>query len=358
MLAAVAFGLGFQWPNTANISGYTRELLVRFVERGLGHYRIQKEDELFFVEAEAAQRIESPAAILRLDPRIRQNGLVTRVGRRRLAAGVVVLGIAPAEWNAMRAGSPGIGEETAALIGAGVAERLKFTAGDSVQVLIILNDRPLVRTIQPAIVSGYGYATEQQILLPLGDFQNLLGKKNQVTELAVLLRGDLLPGDPLTQPGPPYVLRPWWETVDFARQAIEGNRVLAFISSLMTLTGISIPLVALLFMAVFQDREHIALLSSLGFSRGRVFFVYFLRAAFIAIIGCATGALLGYGLIRYFAYEPIYETAGFVIRPSLSPGDLYTSLAVVFSVTILSGVFPAIRAARLDPVVIFRGLRD
>lgn len=358
MVAAVAFGLAFQWPNQANISGYSREMMTRFVERGLGHYRLFHKEEKFFRIDSAREALAPAPGVVRIDPRVRLNGLVTRVARRRTAAGVVFLGIDAEEWRAMQSGiaaSPDAAPR--ALVGSELAKRLDFKKGDRVQILFMVDGRPLLRTIRPVVVSGYGYVTEQQIILRLDDVQRWIGRSGRASEIAVLQTRPPAPGEAVFQPKAPYRTRAWWRTVDFARQAIAGNTVLALITAAMTLIGISIPLLALLYMSVVQDREHIALMASMGFSRARLFFVYFLRSSFIALLGCGGGAAIGYGLIRYFMAHPIYSTAGFVIRPELNTNDLLLSLGVVFGVTLLSGLFPALRAAALDPVVILRGTR-
>lgn len=387
MVTAVAFGLGFQWPNMANISGYSREMMTRFVEKGLGHYRLFHETETFFDAATAREQLRAVRNLDRVDPRIRRNGLITRVGRRNTASGVVVLGIDKAEWTAIRPGvlaaatiqnqrenandatGPGAGANDAAgrkqparepdaMIGSQLADMIDFKEGDALKILVMRGERPFLRTIRPTVVSEYGYVTERQILLPLADLQKMLRVPGRITELAVLSTPAPMPGDVLFTPDRPYTLRPWWRTIDFARRAIEGNQVLALIASLMTLTGVSIPLLALLYLAVLQDREHVALLSSLGFSRLRLFFIYFMRSTFIALLGCAGGAGIGYASIRYFDENPIYATDAFVIRPVVSFEDLSLSLGVVFGVTLLSGIYPAWRAARLDPVLIFRGIKE
>ena len=39
-MAAVAFGVGFQIPNSANLAGYSRELLSQGMQRATGHVTI------------------------------------------------------------------------------------------------------------------------------------------------------------------------------------------------------------------------------------------------------------------------------------------------------------------------------
>jgi len=68
LVAAVAAGVGFQVPNTANILGYEAEMLEQGVRSGFGDVRIHPR---------RGRRIEQPALDL---SRTRQTGAVSEVG--------------------------------------------------------------------------------------------------------------------------------------------------------------------------------------------------------------------------------------------------------------------------------------
>jgi ABC-type lipoprotein release transport system permease subunit len=64
----------------------------------------------------------------------------------------------------------------------------------------------------------------------------------------------------------------------------------------------------------------------------------------------------GYGLILYFQGHPIFEWQGFVIRPVLERSCFLQPVLIALGAAILAGVYPALRASRLDPAPVFRGI--
>lgn len=100
-------------------------------------------------------------------------------------------------------------------------------------------------------------------------------------------------------------------------------------------------------MAVGERVHEIGLKKALGARTGRVMVEYLLEAAVIGGLGGVVGYLLGLGLTTLV---DSLGSAGsmdiFLVTPKL------TAIALGFAVTMatLAGVFPAFRAARLDPV--------
>jgi putative ABC transport system permease protein len=68
---------------------------------------------------------------------------------------------------------------------------------------------------------------------------------------------------------------------------------------------------------------------------------------FIVGIGAAFGFTLSVALVRAAALFPIEEQVG---TPTLSPAVLLATLGLLALVAVLAGLFPARRAANLDPV--------
>jgi len=70
------------------------------------------------------------------------------------------------------------------------------------------------------------------------------------------------------------------------------------------------------------------------------------------------GVLLGNGagwlLCRYFQARPIFSHGGFVVRPELSLSVAAVPSIVLFAVTLLAGVIPALLAARSNPATELR----
>ena len=61
-------------------------------------------------------------------------------------------------------------------------------------------------------------------------------------------------------------------------------------------------------------------------------------------------------LVRYFEAFPIFRSPDFVLRPMVTAWAFLWPASVVLAATLLAGVYPAWRAARVDPVGALRGI--
>lgn len=130
--------------------------------------------------------------------------------------------------------------------------------------------------------------------------------------------------------------------------------VVVFLIVLVAAFGIANVLV----LTVAEKTEEIAILRALGASERQVVSVFMLEGFLLGFAGTALGALLGVLVAGYFR-----------VQPFPLPGDLYfiTQLpveiqafdilwvcAVSLATSVIAGIFPARRAARLDPVQVLR----
>jgi ABC-type lipoprotein release transport system permease subunit len=155
---------------------------------------------------------------------------------------------------------------------------------------------------------------------------------------------------------PEVEARAWAADSAFLGSAIQGNRALNAISSAMAMVGVAIPVWALLYVAVTRRRREIGLYGALGFSAREVFALFLMHALVVGLAGVALGAAAGVGLVRWFSAHPIFADASFAIRPALAPAALLRSSAIILGTTVAAGVVPALRAARVDPARVLRGL--
>jgi ABC-type antimicrobial peptide transport system permease subunit len=112
-------------------------------------------------------------------------------------------------------------------------------------------------------------------------------------------------------------------------------------------------------MAIYERTREIGVLKALGAARGEIRAMFTVEAAFIGLIGgffgLIFGALLGrladWIAHRYLISEGVTGVGDLsVIPPWLALG----SLVFATLIGILAGLYPAARAARLDPVAALR----
>ncbi|HKI97281.1 MAG TPA: FtsX-like permease family protein [bacterium] len=122
-----------------------------------------------------------------------------------------------------------------------------------------------------------------------------------------------------------------------------------------------------IFMSALERTREFGLLRALGMKGREVLALMICETVLLALVSMALGWLVGGGAHLYFAtygldlsgvYPGGFETAGMwmdpVIYPSLSLGRITSLTAIVFFTTLLSGLYPAFKAAGISPVAALR----
>ena len=126
----------------------------------------------------------------------------------------------------------------------------------------------------------------------------------------------------------------------------------------LALTVASIGIVNTLVMAILERRREIGIMKALGASDADVRGLFFAEAGAMGILGGAFGVTLGWIIGRVINFG----TNIYLRRQGFSPEDVWSvplwliwvALIFAFIVSLLSGLYPASRAARLDPVQALR----
>jgi lipoprotein-releasing system permease protein len=130
-----------------------------------------------------------------------------------------------------------------------------------------------------------------------------------------------------------------------------GNTSIRFFVGLSVAFGIA----AVLIVSVVQKSKEIGILRAMGASQGRILRVFLLEGAVLGLSGSVFGSALGAAaLLAWQKYMRNPDGTPFV--PIVLEPRLFLLSAVLATLTGLgAAVAPAVRAARLDPVVAIRG---
>ena len=124
------------------------------------------------------------------------------------------------------------------------------------------------------------------------------------------------------------------------------NKVLAFIAGISLLVG-GIGIMNIMLASVLERTKEIGVRRSMGANRRDIVLQFLFEAIFISLLGGITGVLLGVGAARFIA-------ANYEIPTEVSLWSVLLSFGVATAIGLVFGLFPARRAARLDPIKALR----
>jgi putative ABC transport system permease protein len=188
------------------------------------------------------------------------------------------------------------------------------------------------------------------LTVPLETLQRMMGRQGQVTGFVIRassadpaaiadLRKRIEAGFPGVAANP-------------ARDHVERDvqirlaKVMAWATTLLALLLGSVGMLNTMIMAVFERTQEIGVLRAIGWRRARILRLIIGESVCLGLIGAASGMLLAVAGLRALRLAP---TARGFIDPNLPPLVLGMGVLLGLALSFLGGIYPAVRAASLDP---------
>jgi putative ABC transport system permease protein len=240
------------------------------------------------------------------------------------------------------------GDEKAAMLGRVLALTLEKKAGD-----------PLDIAGQPFHVVGIfeseSWFENGSLLMPLATLQKMMGREHQVT--GFLIRATASDEQSIN------ALRKRIESTISgvaatpARDHVQSDtqirlaKAMSWTTAAVALLLGSVGMLNTMLMSIFERTREIGILRAVGWRRRRVLVLVLGEALTIALIGTALGTILAVIGLRTLTLAP---TARGFINPNLPPEVLLLALAMGVCLSLLGGLYPAARAAALEPTEALR----
>jgi lipoprotein-releasing system permease protein len=242
------------------------------------------------------------------------------------------------------------------LVGIELASELGLDAGDKLRVSTVVGiSNPL--TVSGIFDLGNKAVNSRSVFMSLHTAQGLLGLPGGVTSLDVTVR-DVYSAERVAQrisTATGVVADSWIRTGAQFFAAVSAqttaNRAIRFFVALSVAFGIA----SVLVVVVVQKSREIGILRAMGISQGQILRVFLLQGGLLALGGAAAGSLVGAGaLVLWQRY--VRNADGTAMFPLVLDPTLFALALMIATLTgLLAAVAPALRAARLDPVVAIRG---
>ena len=166
---------------------------------------------------------------------------------------------------------------------------------------------------------------------------------------------------------PGAVVRTWQDIHSTFFGALQVERTVMFLILTLIILVAAFNIVSSMIMLVKQKGQAIAILCTMGATRGNIMRLFFMTGATIGVAGTVFGVLLGLGVAHnidglkrwvedLFGAELFPATVYFLSQlPSrVEPLEVVQIVAMALALTFLATIYPAWRASRLDPVEALR----
>ncbi|MFQ5862217.1 MAG: FtsX-like permease family protein [Candidatus Brocadiales bacterium] len=225
--------------------------------------------------------------------------------------------------------------------------------------------------VEEKFQSGMYDFDKTYVYIPLEAAQELVGTPDSVTGISLRLddyRYATEVRDELQKMlGTEYYVQTWEDArKTFLRAVALERRVMAIILFCLLIVA-SFCIMAILRMIVFVIAKDIGILKAIGATQPGIMNIFLFNGFLIGVIGSAIGVCLGLGIILRINWleQYLYGLTGWRPFPPevyyfneipvmISPWGLAIIAGVAIALSVLASVYPAMRAARLDPVEVLR----
>ncbi len=332
---------------------------------------------------EMAERVRGVEGVIRVAPLVKGQVMATANGRN---AGVEVFGIDGADLAQIpRVADPetargeitrfdegiALGTGVAQMLGVGLGDQVKLISPNGVKTAFGVSPRVKAYEVSYIFSAGRYDIDRTRVYMPFEEAQLYFNREDVADELEVIVAAPERVDDlstPIAQAAGAGALVWTWQDASggFLRALdIEDNVMFVILSVLVLIAAMNI--VSGLIMLVKNKGRDIGILRTMGLTEGAVLRVFFICGAFTGLIGTALGVALGCLFAIYI--DPIFATVNYLsgggvwdpsirgiyaLPAKLQLGDVLAAVALSLGLSFVVTIFPARRAARLNPVEALR----
>ena len=381
-LLGIALGVATLIIVMSVMNGFRTELIGRIL--GLnGHLAVYGETAQLKDFDAAAAKVRQVQGVVGATPLVEGQVMATSEGG---AAGALVRGIRPDDIRARKliadhivAGSlaefgddrVAIGDRLARRLGLGIGGRVTLIAPEGTDTAF--GTMPRLKTYRIAALFDVGFYEYDNsfIYVPLDTAQLFFRMADAVSDLEVFLAD----ADSASRAGPMIAaalgghvrILDWQHANSSIVNAVEIERNVMFLILTLIILVAAFNIISGMIMMVKDKGRDIAILRTMGASRGMVLRIFMLSGASIGVVGTLAGFALGVVFtlnieaIRHFLQDLLHvnlfsaEIYFFTRIPAqLDEGEVASVVLMALLLSFLATLYPSWRAARLDPV---EGLR-
>ncbi|MEX0853121.1 MAG: lipoprotein-releasing ABC transporter permease subunit [Bauldia sp.] len=367
----------------AVMNGFRAELIDKIL--GLnGHLILQAMDTRLTDYGPVAERIAAVPGVRSAIPLVEGQALATGPSA---SSGVLVRGVreadlprVPSVFNNVRLGTLDAFDQSGGVaVGTRLATELGLTVGANLTLVqprgnvTPLGVTPRIKAYPVVAIFEIGMSEYDStfVILSFAEAQIYFNLDDQASAIEIYL--DNADAIGLLRPAieaaaaRQVLLTDWRERNVTFFSALEVERNVMFLILALIVVVAALNIVSGLTMLVKDKGKDIAILRTMGATRGAIMRVFFITGAAIGTVGTLAGFVLG--VVVNLNIEPIRQfistlTRTEVFSPELyflsqlpadmDPGETISVIVMALGLSFLATLYPAWRAARLDPVEVLR----
>ena len=253
------------------------------------------------------------------------------------------------------AGEPRLTSEDI-IIGIELAKDLGATVGDKLNIQAA-SGANRVLTIAGLVDLGNKGVNQRASYVALRTAQSLLGMIGGVTTIDMTIT-DIYAAEAIAQriqAANAVEADSWIKTNAQFFTAVQAQETSNTLIRLFVALSVAFGIAAVLIVSVIQRSKDIGILRAMGTSRGQILRVFLLQGGLLGFIGSLFGAAMGAFALVYW-HSVARQADGSELFPLILERRLFILTALLATLTgLLAATAPALRAAKLDPVVAIRG---
>nr|WP_223428871.1 lipoprotein-releasing ABC transporter permease subunit [Tateyamaria pelophila] len=264
-----------------------------------------------------------------------------------------------------------IGSGVARELGAQVGDRIKLISPNGVKTAFGTSPRINAYEVTYVFSAGRYDIDRTRVYMPLAEAQSFFNREGVVDEIEVMVEVpeevDRYASALLQTAGDRAQIWTWRDASGGFLRALEvEDNVMFIILSILVLIA-AMNIVSGLIMLVKNKGRDIGILRTMGLTEGSILRIFFICGAFTGIIGTAMGVVFGCLFAIYI--DPLFSFVNYVMGggvwdPSIRgiyalPAELHlddvlSAVALSLGLSFVVTIFPARRAARMNPVEALR----
>ena len=264
-------------------------------------------------------------------------------------------------------------------IGSGIAQTLGVTVGDKIKLIspngvktaFGTSPRVNVYPIVYIFTAGRYDIDQTRVYMPFAEAQAFFNREGAADEIEVMVEDpdtvDQRIVEFLNAGGPHALVWTWKDrSRSFLRALeIEDNVMFVIMGVLVLIAAMNI--ISGLIMLVKNKGRDIGILRTMGLTEGSILRIFFICGALVGVLGTAFGVILGclfaiyidpvFSFVNYVAGGGVWDPSirGIYNLPAkLEVADVLSAVLLSLGLSFLVTIFPARRAARMNPVEALR----